>query len=105
MTNMPQAPDNQPDPRRWRSTSTFDSATRRRVITQSAKDFSVGGVNTAHGGEMVFMPIPGTWETPPPDTTTPAPMKVLFLDEYTYPGHPGYVEAAPLPHMSKDVTS
>ncbi|WCT06116.1 hypothetical protein [Rhodococcus qingshengii] len=49
-------------------------------------------MNTAHGGEKVFMlPTPGTWETPPPDTTIPAPTRVLFLDEFTYPGHPGYV--------------
>lgn len=89
--NAPQVPDNQPERRRWRPTSTFGSATRRRVITQSAKDFSVGGVNTAHGGEKVVMSIPGTWETPPPVTTTPAPMKVLFLAEYTYPSHPGYL--------------
>lgn len=95
--NMPQAPDNQPDPRSWRSASTFDSATRRRAKTQSVEDFSVGGVNTARGGEKVLMlPTPGTWETPPPATTTPAPMKVLFLDEYTYPGHPGYMGAAAL---------
>lgn len=103
--NMHQAPDNQPDPQRWRSASTFDSATRRRAITQSAKDFSVGGVNTGHGGEKVFMPIPGTWETPPPDTTAPAPMKVLFLDECTYLGHPGYIGAAPFPRVRKRATS
>ncbi|MCZ9635023.1 hypothetical protein [Rhodococcus sp. BH5] len=58
---------------------------------QSVEDFSVGGMNTAHGGEKVFMPTPGTWESSPPHTTLPAPTRVLFLDEYTYSGHPGYV--------------
>lgn len=43
--------------------------------------------------------LSGTTTTPAP---APAPARVLFLDENPYPGHPGYVEAAPRPSTRRE---